>query len=508
MEKPLVGITLFFAGGIVLGRYLFIPLLPLYLIVISLFCLTILLYLKGKEKWTAYLPLFLTLLAANLYFNYTYFPSSPSHILNFTPSEKTVQITGWIIDEPLLKGWERDKVCFTLRAESIRFKEENKKAEGKIWVSSYFPFINYDYGDKVRVKGRLFLPQGAKNKGEFDWQKYLSYQGIWSELRTGKVELIKKGGGNPLIKWTYKTRHWMIRVTEHTLPPTYSSILKGIMLGDKESLPSEVREYFLKTGTGHILVVSGLHVGLILFILFLLFKSLGLSYKLASLISIPLLGYYALLTGLRAPVVRASLMGMVGLGCLLLDRDVPNLVILSLAALIILIFNPLNLFTASFQLSFVAVGGIIYLTPHLEKKVSILPYYLRKSLAVSLAAQLSILPLLAFYFKRLPLIGIITNLFIAPLMTIVLSLDLLTLLLGTVSIGAAQIIANTNWLALFSLLNIVKFFSFPFSQTLSAISCPEMKFLSPYLLIIYYTILILSPHLPKILKKDTKKGKR
>ncbi|MEA1964857.1 MAG: ComEC/Rec2 family competence protein [Candidatus Aerophobetes bacterium] len=503
MKKPLVGITLFFTGGIILGRYLFIPPLPLYLTLTSLFCLTLLFYIKGKERWISYLPLFLTLLAGNLYFNYTYFPSSPLHIINFAPSEERMQITGWVIDEPRLRGWKKDRVCFTLRAEKIRFKEEDRKAEGKIWVSSYFPFINYDYGDKVRIKGHLLLPEGAKNKGEFDWQKYLSYQGIWTEIHTGKVELIKRGGGNPLVKWAYKSRHWMIRVTEHTLPQPYSAILKGIMLGDKESLPSEVREYFLRTGTGHILVVSGLHVGLILFILFLLFKSLGLSFKLASLISIPLLGYYALLTGLRAPVVRASLMGTVGLVCLLLDRDVPILVILSLAALIILIFNPLNLFTASFQLSFIAVGGIIYLTPHLEKKVSILPYYLRKSLAVSLAAQLSILPLLAFYFKRLPLIGIVTNLFIAPLMTIVLSLGLLTLLLGTVSIGAAQIIANSNWIALFSLLNIVKFFSFSSSQTLSLIACPEVKLLSPYLLIIYYAILILSPHLPKILKKDT-----
>ena len=505
MEKPLVGITLFFAGGIILGRYLFIPLIPLYLILVFLFCLTLLLYFKGKEKWVVYLPLLLVLLTGNLYFSSTYFPSSSHHILNFTPSEESVQITGWVMDEPHLKGQEKNKVCFTLRAENIRFKEENKKANGKIWVSSYFPFTNYDYGDEVKVKGHLLLPQGAKNKGNFDWQKYLSYQGIWAELHTGKVELKKRGGGNPLIKWAYKTRHWMIRIIEHTLPQPYSAILKGIILGDKESLPPGVQEYFLRTGTAHILVVSGLHVGLILFILFLLFKSSGISYKLASLISLPLLGYYALLTGLRAPVVRASLTGIVGLICLLLDRDVPILVILSFAALIILTFNPLNLFTASFQLSFIAVGGIIYLTPHLEKKMSVLPNYLRKSLAVSLAAQLSILPLLAFYFKRLPLIGIITNLFIAPLMTIILSLGLLTLLLGTVSIGAAQIIANTNWLALFSLLKTVKFFSFPSSQSLSAVACPKIKFLSPYLLIIYYVILILSPYLFKILKKDKKR---
>ncbi|GAI08111.1 unnamed protein product, partial [marine sediment metagenome] len=108
---------------------------------------------------------------------------------------------------------------------------------------------NYDYGNTVRLKGKLRLPEEAKEKGAFDWQKYLSYQGIWVELTTGKVTVVR-GGGSPLKKWAYKSRDWMLRVIEHTLPEPHSGVLKAIMLGDKESLPPRVQESFLRTGTG------------------------------------------------------------------------------------------------------------------------------------------------------------------------------------------------------------------------------------------------------------------
>ncbi|GAI00793.1 unnamed protein product, partial [marine sediment metagenome] len=135
----------------------------------------------------------------------------------------------------------------------------------------------------VKVEGKLTLPKGEK-EGGFNWQKYLSYQGIWVELGTGKVELIKRGRGNPLMKWAYRSRDRMVRLIEHLLPQPQSAILKAIMLGDKDSLPAEVKNTFLKTGTGHILVVSGLHVGLILFILLVFFRTLGLSFELTSLL--------------------------------------------------------------------------------------------------------------------------------------------------------------------------------------------------------------------------------
>jgi competence protein ComEC len=374
--------------------------------------------------------------------------------------------------------------------------------EGRVWVVSYFPLLNYDYGDEVKVEGRLTLPKGEQEEGGFNWQRYLSYQGIWVELRTGKVEPIKRGRGNPLIKWAYKSRDWMVRLIEHSLPHPQSGVLKAIMLGDKDRLPAEVKNKFLKTGTGHVLVVSGLHVGLVLFILFVFFRTLGLPFKLISLLVVPILAYYAVLTGLRPPVGRATLMAGVALGCLLINRDISPLVILSLAALFILILSPLSLFTTSFQLSFIAVGGIIYLTPHLEKRFKRLPLWLSRPLAISLAAQLSVLPLLAFYFHQIPLIGLLTNLLIAPLVTIILALGFFSLTLGLITLGGAQIIANANWLALTSLLWLVNFFSFSHLRTISSLLCPGVGAFSPIILIVYYGGLGFLPYVFKISKSS------
>lgn len=509
MNKPIVGLTLFFIAGIVLGKYLSLPFLSLYLTFLLLFGLSVIFYLKRKRSLVVYLLFSLITLAGSLYFCYSYFPHSPSHIINFTPSKEALQITGKVINRPKLKGrvirfiMEVEKIASKNGSLKMGGEKENgsgkieKEVKGKVWVISYLPLMNYDYGDEVKVEGKLTLPKGEK-EGGFNWQKYLSYQGIWVELGTGKVELIKRGRGNPLMKWAYRSRDRMVRLIEHLLPQPQSAVLKAIMLGDKDSLPAEVKNTFLKTGTGHILVVSGLHVGLIFFILFVFFRTLGLSFELTSLLVMPLLAYYAVLTGLRPPVARATLMAGVGLGCLLINRDISPFVILSLAALFILALSPLSLFTASFQLSFVAVGGIIYLTPHLEKRLERLPLWLRKSFAISLAAQLSVLPLLAFYFHQIPLIGLLTNLLITPLVTIILALGFLSLALGLITLGGAQIIANANWLALTSLLRLVNFFSFSQSRTISNLLCPGVGSFSPILLIIYYGVLLGSPYVFKI----------
>ena len=101
------------------------------------------------------------------------------------------------------------------------------------------------YGNTVRLEGRLRLPEEAKEKGGFDWQRYLSYQGIWVELATGKVTVIRRQGGSFLIRWAHKSRDWMVRVIEHTLPEKHSAVLKGIMLGDKAKKGREF-PFFIK----------------------------------------------------------------------------------------------------------------------------------------------------------------------------------------------------------------------------------------------------------------------
>ncbi len=252
MNKPIYGITFFFILGIIIGRYLTLPFLPLYLGLIALFVLAFVLYLKKKERWAGYSLFLITLLIGILYFYYVYYPHSSNHISGYAPSEEKVTIIGEVVNRPQLK--ER-RIRFTMEVKQIIENGQERSTQGRVWVVSYFPLENYHYGDTVRVEGRLRLPEEAKEKGGFDWQRYLSYQGIWVELATGNVT-VEKEGGSSLIKWAYKSRDWMVRVIEHTLPEPHSFVLKGIMLGDKESLPLTVQESFLRTGTGQAVPVQ------------------------------------------------------------------------------------------------------------------------------------------------------------------------------------------------------------------------------------------------------------
>ena len=497
MNKPIVGVTLFFIIGLITGRYLPFSIISLlYLILLCFLGLGILLYLKNRKKSLNFLLISLWGIIGALYFNYSYFPRSLTPILNLVSEE--VEIEGRVATRPELKG---KVVNFILEAKKMKKvgyqnKEEEKKVEGRIWISSFSLFRNYDYADLVRVRGRLKRPQNLREN--FDWQKYLSYRRVWVEMRVNEVELIRKEKGFLLIEWAYKNKDWMVRVINFILPETHSALLKGIMLGDKKSLPANIQENFLKTGTGHILVVSGLHVGLILFLFLTLFKVLSFPPKLAHILSIPLLGYYAFLTGLRIPVLRATLMAIIVLLSFILDRESPPLIIFSLSCLIILLFDPLSLFTISFQLSFITVGGIIYLLPHIEKRLNRLPFLLRRPLAISLAAQFSVLSLLAFYFNRLPLIGVVSNIIISPLITIILALGLLSLIMSLLTLGGAQIIGFANWVFLTLLLKITHLFTFPQNEFMQGLTCPYIKPFPFWVLLIYYFCLITVPHLPDL----------
>ncbi len=253
IDKPIYGITLFFILGIILGRYLTLPFIPLYLGLTILFVLAFFLYLKRKGKWTGYSLFLITLLIGIVYFYYIYYPHSPQHIVTYAPSQEKVMVIGEVVSRPQLK---EGRIRFTIEAKKIIENEQERSTQGRIWIVSYFPLENYDYGDTIRLEGRLRLPQEAREEGAFDWQRYLSYQGIWVELATGKVTVIRRQGGSFLIRWAHKSRNWMVRVIEHTLPEPHSAVLKGILLGDKESLPFAVQESFLRTGTGQAVPVQ------------------------------------------------------------------------------------------------------------------------------------------------------------------------------------------------------------------------------------------------------------
>jgi competence protein ComEC len=220
------------------------------------------------------------------------------------------------------------------------------------------------------------------------------------------------------------------------LPAPHGALLKAMVLGMRGGLFANIKDPFVKTGTVHILAISGLHVGLIAFILYVCFNALRINRQAATLLTLGALVIYMLVTGSRIPVVRATTMVSVVLIGSLFRRDAVSFNSLGLAAIILLLLNPRCLFSPSFQLSFAAVCSILCLTPTINTAMRVdaltkyknvlagAAQYSLRLFSVSLAAWLGVLPLVAYHFNLVTMIAIPGNIIVIPLTFLIIASSL------------------------------------------------------------------------------------
>ncbi|MCL1901692.1 MAG: ComEC/Rec2 family competence protein, partial [Firmicutes bacterium] len=214
-------------------------------------------------------------------------------------------------------------------------------------------------------------------------------------------------------------RQYAADLLEENLSEEAYSTAYALIFGDKSLIKSDTMESFSLTGMAHILAVSGLHVGILMSVLFFVFKKLRIGYKYQFTISFLVLLFYAMLCSFSPSVLRAALMCLIYLMSKLLKRPYDSLSSLTFAALIILLFSPLYLFDAGFQMSFFAVLGIILLAPQFKRLFRFLPNFLNNLISISLAAQIGVLPLINLYFGFIPVLSIFFNILIIPLITVI-----------------------------------------------------------------------------------------
>ncbi|MEW6620772.1 MAG: DNA internalization-related competence protein ComEC/Rec2 [bacterium] len=324
----------------------------------------------------------------------------------------------------------------------------------------------FEYGDKVQFRGKLKLSTGLRNPCGFDYQKYLARKKIHIVVWIyEQKEIVKLGRGkfNPIFMFAYKIRDKASSVIYKILPDkpfACASLLDGVLLGKRSQLPDEVEGWFRDTGTIHILAISGFNVGLIGLIFFFIFHRLiCLPKRTSSIFTLFVLIIFAIVTGASPSVVRAVIMaGTIIIG-LIIDRETNIYHNLALAALLVLLHNPLTLFDIGFQLSFVAVFSLFYFTPFIEPKLWFLPKYLAKLIATSVAVQIGLSPILIFYFNKLSLITVLANIIVVPLVSIILILGLAIAFIGMIFIPLANLIGIATSYIITSLLVCVFFFA-------------------------------------------------
>jgi competence protein ComEC len=395
----------------------------------------------------------------------------PSQLINYYDQKQT--LTAVITEEP---DERLDKTLLTISAIEIN----GLTIPGKIILfTGKYP--EYFYGDKITVTGKIQEPSAGDEKDKFSYKDYLSRFGIDAVMYYPTMERTGEKQGNSLKFAILKFKKIFLGKLSLLIPEPNNSLLAGILVGAKRGMPQDLLDGFAATGTSHIIAISGFNITIIAQMLDKLFSRFG--RRISFVLALICIGLFAILTGASASVIRAAVMGSI----LLLAQNVGRLFVidnaLALTAVIMLLFNPKILrFDVGFQLSFLALLGLVYLSPILEKKFFHWPEWLKKYLMPTVAAQVFTLPVILYNFERLSLIAPMANLIILPLVPFTMLAGFLVGLFGLFLFPLARLI---SWPAIIILEFVVKTI-----HLFANVPLAQIKFsFGPVWVIFYYAVL-------------------
>ncbi len=322
-----------------------------------------------------------------------------------------------------------------------------------------------DAGRKVLIWGVVQEFPRPRNPGEFDYGRYLTLNDIQGIIRADSVHPGAESGPRSVRGWFAGLRSELGRIFGRHHGSEQAAFLQGVVFGDRREISADLKESFMLTGTTHILAVSGSNVALIALMLYLSFGILRFPKPWIVLLTILGLLFYMMLTGASSSIVRATIMGCVLVIGAAMERRTDIYNSISVAAVIVLLLDPLQLYDVGFQLSFAAVLSIVSIYPRLDRLVERIPAQWEevrilipvwKVFAVSLAAQLGTLPFTAYYFERISVVSLIANIIVVPLVGVNLILGCMTLAADPISSALASVYASLNQLLVDILLGFVR----------------------------------------------------
>lgn len=381
-------------------------------------------------------------------------PALPADHLARRPPEITSTLEARLAQEPV--RWAPDRTRLLLDVDAVHAGPERLPASGLVQLTVYGePPAPLGEGQRVLVDARLHAPIGYRNPGGFDYPAHLRREGV---LLVGHARSDRLTALTPdAPPWRVAVKRWAVSVITARLPETSGALLAGLLMGERSALPRESDEAFRRAGVYHILAVSGFNVALLAGAVFAGLAVCGAPRRAAALTAAGVLTGFALVVGGQPSVVRATLMGLLLLAALLLDRDSQLVNALALAALALLAWRPGDLWEPGFQLSFAATAGIVHLTPWLTAWLigRGWPRWLAAAVAVSLGAQAAVTPLMLAHFNQLSLIGVAANLAVVPLAGVATTLGMLALLLELLPGPLGALLFEALWLVLLLLRGLV-----------------------------------------------------
>lgn len=476
MQWPLLAIGIFFTCGILAAHFISVP---VQFLLFSGLALTLAaLAVARLRPWLIWPAIFVAGAA-----NYTLrtailAPDDLRNILGSEPREATIR--GTISQTPYQRVFGRDgnefwRTLAQVEVEAIRIDDRWSSAFGEVIAATPEVLADHFYhGQRVEVPGVMRQPRTALAPGLFDYRAYLKHLGVHYQLAvasTNDWQLLSRDSRSSSFQ------KWARTLLARGLPQDRQvELLWAMTLGWKTALTGEVSEPFMRSGTMHVFAISGLHIALIAAILVASLKLFRLRRATCAWIVIPIIWAYTGATGWQASAIRSTIMSsVIILGCCL-KRPANLLNSLMAAGLAILVWDPRQLFQAGFQLSFFVVLSLALLMSTLDQLrmrllapdpflpdtmrthwwrwASAAGHYLVASFAVSLAAWLGSLPLIASYFHLVTPVSLLANMVVVPLSSAALACNLATLAIGWLLPGAAELFNHAAWFFMLLMIKV------------------------------------------------------
>ncbi len=467
----LVYLSIAFVAGIYLGSRLFLPLEVALPLIFAAFLLALI--LRRKQAFLLCGLCLAIFLCGGLRFQ-----AVPTGDELQQYRWQTVEVIGVVDEEPEPRD---SSTTFHLSAREIGVEGEWEEVSGVILVrTARFPL--YHYGDMLRVRGELEEPPQL---GDFDYRAHLARQGIYTTLYYPDVQFLEGGHGSKPLQWLYSFRERMSESLAASLSEPQGAVAQALLLGLRGNIPSSLYQDFQRSGTAHILAISGLHLAIIAGILLSISVSVfGRRRPTYFLVALSTLWLYAILAGMSPSVMRAAIMVSVFLLGAYLGRQRTMITALAFAAALMVAISPQILWSVSFQLSFAAVTGIIFLAPIFQGwgARARAPNILVDSFSFTLAAILATLPLVAYYFGYVSLVGLPATFLALPALPAVIVISALVGLIGLFALPLAQVIGWVGWLFLAYMTGIVGLFA---ALPYSSVAVGRMEI---YLVLAYYIL--------------------
>ncbi len=389
----------------------------------------------------------------------------PAFIAAHNDSGEPVTLTGLLI----APADERDAYTNLLVA-----VEQMRPADGilhsavhGIVLARVEPGSDWRYGDRVVITGRLQTPPVNE---EFSYRDYLARQGVHTFLPWSTAALLERSQGNAVLGAVFALRQHALHTLYRLFPDPEASLLAGILLGVETGIPPDLKDAFRDTGTAHIVAISGFNITILAALFAGLFGRL-LGRRGGALAAGTAIGLYTLFVGADAAVVRAAIMGVLVILARQIKRAQAGHNTLALVAALMAFQNPLVLWDPGFQLSFAAtLGLLLYAEPMTGSFRRQAVRYLRIStvdriagpvsefVLLTLAAQLTTLPVVIYHFQRLSLSSFLVNPLVLPAQALVMILGGLATLTGMVAIPLGRLFGAPAWFLTAYTIRMVELF--------------------------------------------------